>query len=224
MTARQVVAAVAAVLSLAACTPEAPDYQAVWSTRSAPSPSPQPSSNPSAAPVPIAAFLEQAGVTGQPVAPNKVTDLTVTMPTPPGWHPYQNTNLSPGTRMIAKGDTYPTAMLIMFELTGDFNVAEALTHANVDAQMSQNFRQLNASTADFDGFPSSMIEGSYDLNGARMHSYNRIVIATGSAPKKQRYLIQFTVTGFADKAAEESGDIEAVIRGFSVKVPTPPAR
>jgi hypothetical protein len=114
--------------------------------------------------------------------------------------------------------------VIMFELTGDFNVAEALTHANVDAQMSQNFRQLNASTADFDGFPSSMIEGSYDLNGARMHSYNRIVIATGAAPKKQRYLIQFTVTGFADKAAEEAGDIETVIRDFTVKVPTPPAR
>ncbi|MEH3140386.1 MAG: LpqN/LpqT family lipoprotein [Mycobacterium kyogaense] len=223
MRAQRVLAAAAAALTLTACTPEAPDYQAVWSTTSAPAPSPQPS-NQSSAPVPIAAFLEQVGVTGQPVAFNKVTDLTVTMPTPPGWHPYQNTNLSPGTRMIVKGDTYPTAMVIMFELTGDFNVAEALTHANVDAQMSQNFRQLNASTADFDGFPSSMIEGSYDLNGARMHSYNRIVIATGAAPKKQRYLIQFTVTGFADKAAEEAGDIETVIRDFTVKVPTPPAR
>lgn len=223
MTARRVFAAAAATLTLAACTPEAPDYQAIWSTTSAPSPSPQ-ASNPSSAPVPIAAFLEQKGVTGQPVAYTKVTDLTVTMPTPPGWHPYQNTNLSPGTRMIVKGDTYPTAMLIMFELTGNFDIAEALSHANVDAQMSQNFRQLNASTADFDGFPSSMIEGSYDLNGARMHSYNRIVIATGAAPKKQRYLIQFTVTGYAEKAAEEAGDIEAVIKGFSVTVPTPPAR
>ena len=27
-----------------------------------------------------------------------------------------------------------------------------------------------------------MIEGSYDLNGQRMHSYNRIVIATGAPP------------------------------------------
>ncbi|TRW78301.1 hypothetical protein FK535_25785 [Mycolicibacterium sp. 018/SC-01/001] len=218
------VAAAATVLALAGCTPEAPDYQAIWSTTSAPSPSPQASANPSAAPVPIAAYLEQNGVSGQPVAPDKLTDLTVTMPMQPGWHPYQNTNLAPGTRMIAKGDTYPTAMLMVFQLTGDFNIADALSHANVDAQMSQNFRQLGASTADFDGFPSSMIEGSYDLNGARMHSYNRIVIATGAAPKKQRYLIQFTVTGFADKAAAESGDIEAVIRGFTVKVPPPPAR
>ena len=224
MTARRVFAAATAVLTLAACSPEAPDYQAIWSTTSAPPPPTSPTANSPGAPVPIAAFLEQKGVTGQPVAPDKVTDLTVTMPTPPGWHPYQNTNLSPGTRMIAKGDTYPTAMLMMFELNGDFNVAEALTHANVDAQMSENFTQLGASTNPFDGFPSSMIEGSYDLNGARMHSYNRIVIATGAAPKKQRYLIQFTVTGYAEKAAEEAGDIEAVIRGFTVKVPTPPAR
>ncbi len=90
--------------------------------------------------------------------------------------------------------------------------------------MSQNFTQLGASTAPFDGFPSSMIEGSYDLNGARMHSYNRIVIATGAPPKSQRYLIQFTVTGFADKAAEQAGDIEAIIGGFSVTVPKPSSR
>ena len=79
--------------------------------------------------------------------------------------------------------------------------------------MSQNFRQLNASTDDFEGFPSSMIEGSYDLNGKRMHTYNRVVIATGAPPANQRYLVQFTVTGYADKAAEEAPDIEAIIKG-----------
>ncbi|KMO73922.1 LpqN/LpqT family lipoprotein [Mycolicibacterium chubuense] len=223
MTARRVAAAAAVMLSVVGCAPEAPDYQAVWSTSSAPSAAPT-STAPGAAPVPIAAYLEQAGVAGQPVAPDRLTDITVTMPSPPGWRPYQNTNLAPGTRMIAKGDTYPTAMLMVFELNGDFNVAEALTHANVDAQMSQNFTQLGASTDPFDGFPSSMIEGSYDLNGARMHSYNRIVIATGAPPKSQRYLIQFTVTGFADKAAEQAGDIEAIIGGFSVTVPKPSIR
>jgi hypothetical protein len=61
-----------------------------------------------------------------------------------------------------------------------------------------------------------MIEGSYDLNGRRMHSYNRVVIATGAAPANQRYLIQFTVTGYADKARDEAPDIEAVISGFNV--------
>lgn len=60
--------------------------------------------------------------------------------------------------MIAKNNTYPTAMVIVFKLTGNFDVGEALKHASVDAEMSQNFTKLNASTADFNGFPSSMIE------------------------------------------------------------------
>ena len=115
--------------------------------------------------------------------PDKLTDLAVTVPTPTGWAPYQNTNLAPGTRVIAKGDTYPTAMLMVFKLNGDFDVNEAVKHGYADAELSENFKRLNASNDNFRGFPSSMIEGSYDLNGRRMHSYNRIVFATGAAQK-----------------------------------------
>jgi probable lipoprotein LpqN len=218
--------AVAAVVALAAagCAPEAPDYQSVWSTPSTTTAAPSTTAT-SAAPVPIAAFLEQAGVVGKPVVFDKLTDLTISMPTPRGWTPYQGANLAPGSRMIVKGDTYPTAMLMVFQLDGDFDAREAVTHGDVDAQMSENFTKLNSSTTDFNGFPSSMIEGSYDLNGVRMHSYNRIVIATGVPVKPgaggQRYLIQFTVTGYADKAAEEAPDIETIIKGFTVAAPTP---
>ncbi len=59
-----------------------------------------------------------------------------------------------------------------------------------------------------------MIEGSYDLNGRRMHSYNRIVIADRRAAGQARYLVQFTVTGYAEKAAEEAPDIESIIGGL----------
>ncbi|MGZ8801482.1 MAG: LpqN/LpqT family lipoprotein, partial [Mycobacterium sp.] len=199
---------------VAGCATEAPDYQSVWSPPSMTTSEAPPTT--SAAPVPIAAFLEQSGVVGQPVVPDKLTDLTVSIPTPPGWTPYQGTNLGPGARMIVKGDTYPTAMLMVFQLDGDFDAREAITHGNVDAEMSQNFRELNSSAADFNGFPSSMIEGSYEVNGERMHSYNRIVIATGAPPANQRYLVQFTVTGYADQAADDAPDIEAIIKGFTV--------
>jgi hypothetical protein len=214
----------AAALLLAGCATKPPDYQTVWSTTTkSTSAAPTTTSPDSPGPVPISAFLEQAGVLGEPVVPDKMTDLIVSIPTPKGWQPYQNTNMAPGTRMIAKGATYPTAMLMVFKLNGQFDAAEAIKHANVDAQMSENFQELNSSTKDFNGFPSSMIEGSYDLNNARMHSYNRIVIATGAPAKPgapgQRYLIQFTVTGYADKAAAEAPDIEAIIKGFTVKLP-----
>nr|WP_090343128.1 LpqN/LpqT family lipoprotein [Mycolicibacterium malmesburyense] len=213
--------AVTAVGVVAACGTEPPDYQSVWSTSSTPTSSAAPDGE---QPEPIALFLERAGVTGQPVFPEKLTDLTVTYPTPPGWQPYFNTNFAPGTRVIAKGETYPIAMLVVMKLTGDFDPREAIKHGYVDAEMSQNFKRLNASMDDFKGFPSAMIEGSYDLNGERMHSYNRIVIATGAPPAKQRYLIQFTVTGYAQKAVEEAPDIEKIIGGFNVAVPKPPPK
>jgi hypothetical protein len=207
------------VLATAGCGAETPDYHSVWSTSST---TPPPTST--EAPVPIAKFLEDARVTGEPVAPQGLTDLTVTMPQPKGWQQYNNPNFAPGTETIAKNDTYPIAMLLVFKLTGDFDVNEAIKHGYADAELSQNFKRLNASTDNWKGFPSSMIEGSYDLNGRRMHSYNRIVIPTGAPPANQRYLVQFTVTGYAEKAAEEAPDIEAVIGSFTVAVPKAPPR
>lgn len=210
-----VVAAALAVLAVSGCAPEAPDYQSIWSTSSTTTTTTA-GDEPA---VPIAIYLEQKNVVGEPIPADKLTDLTVTFPTPPGWKPFVNSNLAAGTRVIAKGTTYPTAMVIVFKLNGDFDVNEAIKHGYVDAEMSENFKRLNASMDSFKGFPSAMIEGSYDLNGTRMHTYNRIVIATGAPPANQRYLIQFTVTGFADKALEDAPDIEAIIRGFNVAVP-----
>jgi hypothetical protein len=204
------------VLAATGCAAKTPDYQSVWSTSATTTTT---TTSDGAAPVPIAKFLEDAGVKGEPVAPQKLPDLTVTMPQPKGWQQYNNPNFAPGTQVIAKGDSYPTAMLVVLKLTGDFDVNEAIKHGYVDAELSQNFKRLNASTDNWHGFPSAMIEGSYDLNGRRMHSYNRIVIPTGAPPANQRYLVQFTVTGYAEKAAEEGPDIEAVISGFDVKVP-----
>jgi hypothetical protein len=208
------------VLAATGCGAETPDYHSVWSTSSA-TPTPTPTTG---APVPLAKFLQDAGVNGEPIAPDKLTDLTVTMPRPKGWQQYTNPNFAPGTQVIAKGDTYPTAMLVVVRLNGPFDVNEAIKHGEVDAELSQNFKRLNASTDNWHGFPSSMIEGSYDLNGHRMHSYNRIVIPTGAPPTNYRYLVQFTVTGYAEKAAEEAPDIEAVIKGFNVTVPGAPPK
>lgn len=205
-------AALAVAASLAGCGAKTPDYQSIWTT-SATSTTPT-STQP---PVPISNYLESIGVSGEPIAPEKIPTLAVTMPTPPGWHPYSNPNLAPGTRMIAKGNTYPTAMLLVFTLHGDFDVAKAIKdHGYADAQLSENFKQLNASTDDWHGYPSAMIEGSYDLNGQRMQSYNRIVIASDGLQPPQRYLIQLTVTTFAEQAQAQGPDIESIISEFNV--------
>jgi hypothetical protein len=217
VTLRRWVAPLALVVTVAAgCGPATPDYQSIWST-SATTTTPTSTEEP----VPLSAYLGNIGVTGAPVAPDKLTDLTVSVPTPPGWAPYTNPNFAPGTRVIAKGATYPTAMLLVFQLDGDFDVKDVLKHADGDAELSQNFKRLNGSADNYRGFPSSMVEGTYDLNGQRMQSYNRVVIATGTPVRAdlpgQKYLIQLTVTSFADQAAAQGPDIEAILRGFVVK-------
>ena len=210
------VAGAVLALLVAGCGPSTPDYKSIWTTTTSTT-TEAPNTD---KPISLSTYFENIGITGAPVAPDKLTDLTVTVPEPPGWKPYFNVNLSPGTRTIAKGDTYPTAMLLVFQLDGNFDVAEALKHANGDAELSANFKQLNASTDNFRGFPSSMIEGTYDLNGQRMQSYNRIVFAEGTPARAnlpgQRYLVQLTVTAFANEAQADGPDIEAVIKGFTV--------
>lgn len=206
-------AALLVTVTVAGCGPSAPDYKSIWTTTSA-------TPTNTETPVSISKYFDGIGVTGATVAPDKLTDLTVTVPSPPGWAPYVDAKLAAGTRTIAKGDTYPTAMLLVFALDGKFDPAEALKHADADAMASKDFVRLNGSAADFRGFPSSMIEGTYDLNGQRMQSYNRIVIATGTPVRAnlpgQKYLIQLTVTAFADKAQADGADIESIIKGFTV--------
>ena len=215
MTARAIklLALVALAVPAIACAPKSPDYQSILakSTTTAAT-----TTTATEKPVPLSQYLESIGVTGKQVAPGSLTDLRVSIPTPPGWSPFTNPNITPETVIISKGGKYPTARLVVFMLRGDFDAAQVVKHGNDDAQLFENFTQLDNSTADFNGFPSSMIQGSYDLDNTRLHSWNRIVIPTGSPPAKQRYLVQLTITSLADQAVAQSTDIEGVIRGFVV--------
>jgi hypothetical protein len=207
------VAIVAWTVAAASCGTKEPDYQSIWSKTPAANTT---STTPTGKAVPLAQYLKDLGVTGQQVAPGNLSDLTVSVPTPPGWALANNPHIRPETVMISKGGKFPTARLVVFKLYGDFDPAAVIKHGNDDAQLFQNFKQLDASTADFNGFPSSQIQASYDLDGTRLHSWNRVVIPTGSAPPHQRYLVQLTVTSRADQAAAQAGDIEAIIHGFVV--------
>jgi hypothetical protein len=193
-----------------ACGPKNPDYQSIWTTTTSTT------ATPTGAPVPFSQYLESSGVSGEPVAPDKLTDLTVSIPTPPGWQKADKPNIPPTTEAIAKGDGFPNAMLVVFKLGGDFNAADLVKHGNDDARLAQNFKQLESSSADFHGFPSSMIEGSYNLGDQRLHTINRMVIATGSGSDPDRYLVQLSVTSLADKAVADAIDVEAILHGFTV--------
>jgi hypothetical protein len=155
------------------------------------------------------------------MTPKTLTELAITLPHPPGWTVVNDDTTQADYEVIRKtgaGEYPPTAMLIVFRLNGNFDVAEAIKHGYADAQLSTGFKQLNASMDNFKGFPSAMIEGSYTAGQARLHTYNRIVIPTGKPPASQRYLIQFSVTTAANEAESHAQDVEKIIAGFSVAV------
>jgi hypothetical protein len=193
------------------CGPKSPDYQSIWSTTPTTT-----SSAPTEKPVPFSQYLESNGVSGSPVAPDQVPDLTVSIPIPAGWQKINRANIPPTTELIAKADSFPNAMLMAFKLGGVFDAKELAKHGNDDSRLIQNFKQLESSNADFHGFPSSMIEGSYNLGDRRLHTINRIVIAHGTGEDPEKYLIQLAVTSLADKAVADAVDIETILRGFTV--------
>ncbi|WP_325096613.1 LpqN/LpqT family lipoprotein [Mycolicibacterium vinylchloridicum] len=203
-------------MTAAACGSKPPDYSSVWSTPATTSSSATAAPSSTDAPQPIVEFLYGHQVVGEQVPLDKLTGITVTLVAPPGWIRPAKTNFSPGTEVIAKAGTDSMATVVVLKLSGNFDVGEALGHANVDAEKSKNFTKLNASTADFDGFPSSMIEGSYDTDSKRLHTYRRVVIPV--TPDFQRYLVLFSVTTAADQTVTEAGDVEAIIKSFSVKL------
>ena len=206
------VAATLAVLIAPAvgCGPKSPDYHSIWST------TPTTSSAPTDKPVPFSQYLESNGVSGSPVAPDQVPNLTVSIPIPAGWQKINRANIPPTTELIATADSFPNAMLTVFKLGGTFDAKELVKRGNDDARLVQNFKQLESSNADFHGFPSSMIEGSYNLGDRRLHTINRIVIAHGAGENPDQYLIQLSATSLADKAVADAVDIETILHGFTV--------
>ena len=126
---RRIAAAALAATTLATgCQAHTADYSSLATT------SPRSTEETSAAnPTPIAQYLSGLGVTGEQLPLDELTDITVALPRPPGWSTYDNPNFSPGTEAIAKNNNYPTALVMVFKLDGNFDVAAALQHAGLSA-------------------------------------------------------------------------------------------
>lgn len=207
MTLRRLAIALSLLVLVTGCDTKPTDYRAIWSSTSATPTTTQ-------APVSFTQYLQQQGVDGAGMTPQTLTDLTVSMPQPPGWavvtDPAQPTAYEV-IRKTAVAAYQPTAILLVFKLTGgNFDVNDALKHA---------YDMPGAIQEPFNGMPSARIEATYfDATKQRLHRYNRIVIATGRAPANQRYLIQFSVSTLADPGQEQDPDVLTIIKGFTVAV------
>ena len=161
------------------CAPKPPDYQSILSTTPTTS-----TTTPTAKPVPCRSICKASELPGQPVAPGDVPDLRVSIPTPQGWAPFDQPEHHPANADHLQGRRIP-----------DGKAGGVPARTEISTSPSHQARQRRCATvrelqaagrlgAPFSGFPSSMIQGSYDLDGMRLHSWNRIVMPTGPPPAK----------------------------------------
>ncbi|MGB6205478.1 LpqN/LpqT family lipoprotein, partial [Mycobacterium sp.] len=152
--------------------------------------------------------------------------LDITLPMPPGWTPVPDPNVSDAFVVTANrrsASLYTSnAQLVVYRLIGEFDPKEAITHGYLDSAQLPAWRTTNASLADFNGSPSSIIEGTYRDNEWTLNTSRRHVIVTAGPDK---YLVSLSVTTDAATAVAEAPATDAIVNGFRAGPPgsNPPA-
>jgi hypothetical protein len=175
---------------------------------------------------PLTDYFKSRNVALEPQRAQGFQAFNITLPIPPGWSQVPDPNVPDAFAVIANRnspDLYtPNAQVVIYKLVGNFDPKEAITHGFIDSQSLPAWQSTDASLADFGGFPSSIIEGTYRQNNMTLNTSRRHVIAT-SGPDS--YLVSLSVTYAATtQGATGAADAtDAIVNGFSVTSTTPGA-
>jgi hypothetical protein len=167
-------------------------------------------------------FFAAKNVELEPQVANGFTALNIVLPMPVGWSQVPDPNVPDAFAVIAdrnSGDLYtPNAQVVVYKLVGDFDPREAISHGLVDSQQLPGWRSIDASLAEFNGFPSAFIEGSYRSTEQMLNTSRRHVLA---ASGQDRYLVSLTVTaGAGNQGAPTAAEAtDAIVTGFRVAAP-----
>lgn len=204
----------------AAAAPLAPSHAAAGAPAAV-----TPVAPPTPAPVPatsgtIREFLQSKGVKLEAQKPQNFKALDITLPMPARWTQVPDPNVPDAFAVIAdrRGSSIysSNAQVVVYKLVGDFDAKEAITHGFVDSQKLPAWQATNASMADFGGFPSSIVEGTYRDGDVTLNTSRRHVIAA-SGP--DRYLVSLAVTTDRAVSVADAPATDAIINGFRVTAP-----
>lgn len=216
----------------AAATPSAAAPAAVAATPATPPTvvAAQPAAAPVQTPVPtlapatsgtLAEYLKEKGVVLEPQKAAGFTALNIVLPIPTGWRIIPDPNVPNAFSVIADrqgGDGLYTsnAQLMVSKLIGDFDPREAISHGYIENQKLLAWQSTSASMADFGGFPSSLIEGTYRDTDMTLNTSRRQVIAQSGS---DRFLVTLSVTTAANQAVAAAAATDGITKGFKVAAP-----
>ena len=170
----------------------------------------------------LAEFFKEKGVVMEPQKAAGFTALNIVLPLPTGWRVIPDPNVPNAFTVIADrqgGDGLysSNAVVMVYKLVGQFDPREAISHGFVENQKLPAWQSTSASMADFGGFPSSIIDGTYrdadmTLNTSRRH----LIVESGS----DRFLVTLSVTTAANQVVATAGATDGILNGFRVTSPT----
>ncbi len=165
-------------------------------------------------------FFNGKGVKMEPQKAAGFTALDLVLPMPQGWTQVPDPNVPDAFVVIANRRSpslyTPNAQLVVYRLVGDFDPHEAITHGYIDSQQLPAWRTTDASLVDYNGSPSSLIEGTYRQNEMTLNTSRRHVIVT-SGPDK--YLVSLAVTTEAGGGVGEAQATDGIVNGFRAGAP-----
>ncbi|OBH06534.1 LpqN/LpqT family lipoprotein [Mycobacterium sp. E1747] len=171
----------------------------------------------------IREYLQSNGVKLEAQKPDGLKALDITLPVPARWTQVPDPNVPDAFAVIAdrQGSSIYTsnAQVVVYKLVGNFDPREAISHGYVDSQKLLAWQPTNASMADFGGFPSSIVEGTYRDGDMTLNTSRRHVIATSGHDK---YLVSLAVTTDRAVAVADAPATDAIVNGFRVTVPGAP--
>ncbi|ORV02344.1 hypothetical protein AWB93_05870 [Mycobacterium bohemicum] len=165
-------------------------------------------------------YLQSKGVKLEAQKPQGFNALDITLPVPARWTQVPDPNVPDAFAVIAdrQGSSIysSNAQVVVYKLVGSFDPKDAITHGYVDSQKLPAWQTTNASMADFGGFPSSVIEGTYRDGDVTLNTSRRNVIATSG---RDKYLVSLAVTTDRAVAVADGPATDAIINGFRVTAP-----
>lgn len=165
-------------------------------------------------------YFQSKGVKMEAQKPQGFKALDITLPVPPRWTPVPDPNVPDAFAVIADrqgSSVYSSnAQVVVYKLVGNFDPREAISHGYVDSQKLLAWQSTNASMANFDGFPSSVIEGTYREGDMTLNTSRRHIIAQSG---NEHYLVSLSVTTDRAVAIGDAPATDAIINGFRVSAP-----
>ncbi|MBB4853999.1 putative flap endonuclease-1-like 5' DNA nuclease [Mycobacteroides chelonae] len=164
----------------------------------------------------LAEFFASKNVKVEPLTKNSHGAPRVSIPIPNNWANVPDPNVPNAYQVIVSkangtGLYQSNAQVTMSKLIGEFDTNEAVSHGPVEVKALQGWQPTDASLVTYQGFPSSIVEGTFRQDGETLNTSRRAAIITQG---KDRFLVQLAVTTTVGNAIAEAPATDLIVNGL----------